>query len=102
MKFPILSRLQFLVISILGNGNPKGKELHELIMAYGVCKTDPAFYQLMSRMVAIGFLKPKKETVPCKRNAITVVLYSVEQKGREAYAQTRAFYTESQVLAVSD
>lgn len=50
MGLPELTHLQFLILSILMDGEQSGRFVREKLAEHGDKKTGPAFYQLMARL----------------------------------------------------
>ncbi len=57
MPLPDLTHLQFLVLTILLEGEQTGRHLREKLAKEGETKSGPAFYQLMARLEDAGLVK---------------------------------------------
>jgi DNA-binding PadR family transcriptional regulator len=58
MSLPLLTHLQFLVLShLIGGEDLSGRYLRERLAERGARKTGPSFYQLMARLEDGGFVE---------------------------------------------
>ena len=57
MTLPDVTLLQLTVIGSLVAGEASGRDLRERLAALGVKKSGPAFYQMMARLEAAGYVR---------------------------------------------
>ena len=58
---PALTHLQFLVLGVLRQDEQPGRVVRQALASYGVRRTAPAFYQLMSRLESAGLVTERME-----------------------------------------
>jgi DNA-binding PadR family transcriptional regulator len=94
MSAPRLSNLQFLVLGALRAGARSGREVRRELERFEVRKSGPAFYQLMSRLEAAGFVEGSYTQDIVAGQIIRERRYELQSGGREAWEQNRDFQLE--------
>ena len=94
MSTPKLSSLQFLVLGILLAGPQTGREVRAELERFDVRKSGPAFYQLMSRIEAGGFVKGWYAQEIVESQIIRERHYELQAAGRAAWKGSRDFQLE--------
>jgi hypothetical protein len=89
---PELTHLQFVILEALGSRVKRGKQLREDLMAHGVRKSGPAFYQLMARLEEAKFVKGWYEQEIIEGQIIKERHYQLLGLGADAMNQTKNFY----------
>lgn len=95
MQFPVTTHQQFLVLSVV-EGEPRmsGQRLREeLERTFGLKKSLPSFYQLMSRLEAKELLVGEYHTRIHKGRTLKTRHYSVTEAGRRAWNTAFTFYS---------
>ncbi len=87
-----LTHLQFLVLGILLSGEQSGRTIRQVIADYGLHRSGPAFYQLMSRMERDGMVEGWYEQVQAHDQAVTERRYRATAAGSKLWTRSRAFY----------
>src|SRR4051812_34876814 len=57
MPLPDITHLQFLVLTILLDGEQSGRHMRDKLAENGEHKSGPAFYQMMARLEDAGFVE---------------------------------------------
>jgi DNA-binding PadR family transcriptional regulator len=96
---PALTNLQFLVLGMLRVNEQPGRVIREALLAYGVRRTAPAFYQLMSRLEAAGLVEGRYEQAIVGDQAVTERWYSITTNGTRQWQRAQSFHTEVGRLA---
>jgi DNA-binding PadR family transcriptional regulator len=91
---PALTHLQFLVLGVLRHEEKPGRVVRQALAAYGVRRTAPAFYQLMSRLESAGLVTGRYEQVIVGDQAVTERRYRITAEGHRMWAQAQDFYEE--------
>lgn len=91
---PALTHLQFLVLGVLRGDEQPGRVIRDALASYGVRRTAPAFYQLMSRMEAAGLVEGRYEQVMVGDQAVTERRYRITAEGSRSWARAQHFYAE--------
>ena len=91
---PALTHLQFLVLGVLRHEEQPGRVLRQALAAYGVRRTAPAFYQLMSRLESAGLVAGRYEQVRVGDQAVTERRYRITAEGNRMWARAQDFYEE--------
>jgi len=94
MSSPRLSSLQFLVLGVLRSGPRSGREVRSELERFEVHKTRPAFYQLMSRLEAGGFVGGWYTQEIVKGQIIRERQYRLEAAGSSEWTRNRDFQLE--------
>jgi DNA-binding PadR family transcriptional regulator len=98
-SLPAVTHLQFLVLGILRSQEQSGRAIREILATYGVKRTAPAFYQLMSRMEAAGLVDGRYEQIVVGDQAVTERRYRIAAEGQRAWEGAHDFYAEVGRLA---
>jgi len=89
---PTLTHLQFLVLGVLLSGEQAGRAIRRALDEYGMGRSGPAFYQMMSRLERDGVVEGWYEQVKVGDQAVTERRYRPTAAGSKMWKQTRAFY----------
>jgi DNA-binding PadR family transcriptional regulator len=92
---PRLSHLQFLVVGILRGRSVPGREIRGDLRAFGVRKTGPAFYQLMSRLEDAGMVEGSYHQEIIDGQIIRERHYELTAHGTRAWDGSRNFYVDA-------
>jgi DNA-binding PadR family transcriptional regulator len=96
---PALTNLQFLVLGVLRLREQPGRVLREALAEYGVRRTAPAFYQLMSRLESAGLVVGRYEQITVGDQAVTERWYRITTDGARQWQRAQTFYSEVGRLA---
>lgn len=88
---PKLSNLQFLVLGTLLQGSRPGHEIREELQRFGVKRSGPGFYQLMSRLEEAEFVDGNYQQEIVAGQIIRKRSYTLRAEGRAAWNQCRKF-----------
>ena len=91
MSNPKLSNLQFLVLGILRAGPQTGRDVRQELEQFEVRKSGPAFYQMMSRLEAAGFVSGWYSQEIVEGQIIRERHYELEAQGSGAWEHNRDF-----------
>jgi DNA-binding PadR family transcriptional regulator len=91
-ELPGLTHLQFLVLGALLSGEQSGRAIRRAIEQYGVCRSAPAFYQMMSRLERDGMVEGWYEQVKVGDQAVTERRYRTTAAGARMWQSACAFY----------
>jgi DNA-binding PadR family transcriptional regulator len=91
---PALTHLQFLVLGVLRHEEQPGRVIRRALASYGVRRTAPAFYQLMSRLESAGLVTGRYEQVIVGDQAVTERRYRITAEGNRMWARAQDFYEE--------
>jgi DNA-binding PadR family transcriptional regulator len=94
MSDPKLSNLQFLVLGVLRAGPRTGRAVRTELERFDVRKSGPAFYQMMSRLEAAGFVKGWYTQQVVAGQIIRERHYELEAAGSGAWNLNRDFQLE--------
>ncbi|HEX8201192.1 MAG TPA: hypothetical protein VF590_11945 [Isosphaeraceae bacterium] len=92
MPLPELTHLQFLVLTILMDGERSGREVREKLVEAGEQKSGPAFYQFMARLEDGGFVEGWYEQKVIDGQIIKERRYRLTGQGAKAREHVRDFY----------
>jgi DNA-binding PadR family transcriptional regulator len=92
MPLPELTHLQFLVLSILLDGERSGREVRERLTEAGETKSGPAFYQFMARLEDAGFVEGWYDQKVIDGQSIKERRYRIIGNGTKAWEDVRDFY----------
>jgi len=92
---PRLSHLQFLVVGILRGRSLAGRDIRGELGAFGVRKSGPAFYQLMSRLEDAGMVEGRYHQEITDGQIIRERHYEITALGTRAWEGSRDFYTHA-------
>ncbi len=95
LSLPPLTHLQFLILGVVRAGETPGRVVREALMEYGVRRTAPAFYQVMSRLEKARLLEGSYEQVVVGDQAVTERRYRITKLGVTQWEATRQFYAEA-------
>ena len=93
-QLPALTHLQFLVLGIVRSQEQSGRTIREVLATYGVRRTAPAFYQLMSRLESSGMVEGRYEQIVVGDQAVTERRYRITAEGERLWARAHDFYAE--------
>ena len=88
---PRLSHLQFLVLGTLLQGRRPGREIREELRRFGVKRSGPGFYQLMSRLEESELIEGSYNQKVVEGQIIRERTYHLRGAGRTAWNQCRKF-----------
>jgi hypothetical protein len=91
---PALTHLQYLVLGVLRADEQPGRTVRQALAAYGVRRTAPAFYQLMSRLERARLVQGWYEQVIVRDQAVTERHYRIMPEGARLWADAHRFYEE--------
>ncbi len=91
-ELPSLTHLQFLVLGVLLTGEQSGRAIRRAIEEYGICRSAPAFYQMMARLERDGIVEGWYEQVKVGDQAVTERRYRATPAASKMWTQARAFY----------
>ena len=89
---PNITHLQFLVMTILLDGDKSGRDLREMMAEEGVRKSGPAFYQMMARLEDEKFVRGWYEQKVIDGQIIKERRYEITGAGKRVCNDVRAFY----------
>ena len=91
---PILTHLQYLVLGVLRHDEQPGRALRQALAEYGVRRSAPAFYQLMSRLEKGRLVEGWYEQITVGDQAVTERRYRITTDGLRLWRQAHGFYEE--------
>jgi DNA-binding PadR family transcriptional regulator len=91
-RIPPITHLQFLVLGCLVEGEQPGRAIRETIAAYGVRRSGPAFYQMMSRLERDRLVEGWYGQVTVGDQAVTERRYRIKPAGARLWRETSEFY----------
>ena len=94
-KVPRLSHLQFLVAGTLRSRTVPGRDIRETLLAFGVRKSGPGFYQLMSRLEDAGLVEGAYHQEIVDSQIIRERHYRLTAEGSRAWEGSRDFYLDA-------
>jgi DNA-binding PadR family transcriptional regulator len=97
-RLPRLTAMQYLVLGLLKEGEQPGRLLREALVAYGVKRSGPAFYQLMARLERDRLVDGWYEQVSAGDQSVTERRYRLRPAGAKLWAEARDFYTSAIAL----
>jgi len=86
---PRLSQLQFLVLGTLLQGQRPGREIRDELARFGVKRSGPSFYQLMSRLEEGQFAEGQYQQRIVDSQIIRERTYKLTASGRRAWDDCR-------------
>jgi DNA-binding PadR family transcriptional regulator len=98
-SLPALTHLQFLVLGVLSQDEQPGRVIRRALATYGVRRTAPAFYQLMSRLESAGLVTGRYQQVVVGDQAVTERRYRITADGSRMWSRAQDFYSEVGRLA---
>jgi DNA-binding PadR family transcriptional regulator len=93
-RLPAITHLQFLVLGSLLTGEQPGRELRRLLGRYGIRRSAPAFYQLMSRLEDAGLVEGAYTQKIVQGQLIKERRYEVTPAGAREWTAARDFFAE--------
>jgi DNA-binding PadR family transcriptional regulator len=91
---PALTHLQYLVLGVLRSEEQPGRVLRQALASYGVRRSGPAFYQLMSRLEKARWVEGWYEQVTVGDQAVTERRYRITPEGARMWTRAHGFYDE--------
>jgi DNA-binding PadR family transcriptional regulator len=91
---PAITHLQFLVLGIVRGGEQPGRTIRDVLARYGVRRSAPAFYQLMSRLESAGLVEGRYEQIVVGDQAVTERRYRISADGQRAWSRAHEFYAD--------
>lgn len=92
MKVPDLSSRQFLVMSLLLDGELAGRELREKLAEAGDRINGPAFYQFMARQEDAKLVASRYQQKIVEGQALRETLYEITDQGVRIWEEARDFF----------
>jgi DNA-binding PadR family transcriptional regulator len=92
---PRLSHLQFLVVGLLRGRTLPGREIRDQLKLFGVRKSGPAFYQLMSRLEDAGLVEGNYHQEIIDGQIIRERHYTITADATRAWEGSRDFYLDA-------
>ena len=92
MPVPRLSNLQFVVLGSLRAEPLSGREIRDRLDEFGVRKTGPGFYQMMSRLEDAGFVEGWYTQEIVKGQIIRERNYRLATSGAQVWSDNRDFH----------
>jgi DNA-binding PadR family transcriptional regulator len=93
-NIPELTHLQFLVLTVLLDGERSGRQVREKLAEAGENKSGPAFYQLMARLEDAKLVAGWYDQKVVEGQIIKERRYRIEAAGASAWDQQQKFYAE--------
>ncbi len=97
-RIPTITHLQFLVLGCLVHEEQPGRVIRERIAEYGVRRSGPAFYQMMSRLERARLVDGWYEQVIVGDQAVTERRYRIRPAGLRLWRETDEFYRNAAPL----
>lgn len=91
MKIPKLTSPQYLVLSLLLEGEVYGRSLREKLSEYGQRSSAPAFYQFMARLEEAGHVRGRYEQKIVAGQAVKERVYTITGPGVRAQREFQSF-----------
>ena len=91
-RLPPITHLQFLVLGCLVEGEQPGRVIRDAIAAFGVRRSGPAFYQMMSRLDRDRLVEGWYEQITVGDQAVTERRYKIKPAGARVWRETAEFY----------
>jgi DNA-binding PadR family transcriptional regulator len=91
-RLPSITHLQFLVLGCLVADEQPGRMIRETIAGFGIRRSGPAFYQMMSRLERARLVEGWYEQVIAGDQAVTERRYRIRPAGLRVYRETAEFY----------
>jgi DNA-binding PadR family transcriptional regulator len=91
-ELPGFTHLQFVVVSLLMDGERSGRQIRSSLADEGVDRSGPAFYQMMARMEEGGLVQGRYEPAWIGGQEVIERLYQVTDEGRKRWDSTLRFY----------
>ena len=91
---PAVTHLQFLVLGTVRAQEQSGRAIREVLATFGVRRSAPAFYQLMSRLESAGLVEGRYEQIVVGDQAVTERRYRITPDGERMWGRAHEFYAE--------
>ena len=91
---PSLTHLQYLVLGVLRHDERPGRVLRDALAEYGVQRSAPAFYQLMSRLEKARLVEGWYEQITVGDQAVTERRYRITSEGLRLWRDAHGFYED--------
>lgn len=91
---PQITHLQFLILSILREGEFSGRKLRAELTEHGIQKSGPAFYQLMARLEDNRLVKGWYTQKIVEGQIIKERCYKLTKEGQHTWNGVSKFYME--------
>ena len=98
-RLPQITHLQFLVLGCLLTDEQPGRAIRDAIAEYGVRRSGPAFYQMMSRLERAKLVEGWYEQIVVGDQAVTERRYRIRPAGARVWRDTSEFYRKAAPLA---
>lgn len=98
-RLPSITHLQFLVLGCLVKDEQPGRIIRETIAGFGIRRSGPAFYQMMSRLERSKLVEGWYEQIIAGDQAVTERRYRIRPAGLRVYRETAEFYRKAAPLA---
>jgi DNA-binding PadR family transcriptional regulator len=99
-SLPALTHLQFLVLGVLRADEQPGRVLRHALAEYGVRRSAPAFYQLMSRLERAKLVEGWYDQITIRDQAVTERRYRITPEGLRLWRKAQGFYDDVARLSV--
>ena len=96
---PSLTHLQYLVLGVLRGAEQPGRVLRQALAEFGVRRSAPAFYQLMSRLEKARLVEGWYDQVTVHDQAVTERRYRITPEGTRLWRQAQSFYEDVNQLS---
>jgi DNA-binding PadR family transcriptional regulator len=93
-SLPALTHLQYLVLGVLRSEEQPGRVVRHALATYGVRRSPPAFYQLMSRLETAKLVEGWYEQVVVHDQAVTERRYRITPEGVRLWTKANRFYED--------
>lgn len=98
---PALTHLQYLVLGVLRVDEQPGRVLRMALADYGVRRSAPAFYQLMSRLEKARLVEGWYDQLTVGDQAVTERRYRITPEGVRLWRKAQGFYQDVARLSSS-
>lgn len=98
-SLPALTHLQYLVLSVLLADEQPGRVLRQALASYGIRRSAPAFYQLMSRLEKAKLVQGWYEQIVVRDQAVTERRYKITPEGLRLWTKAHRFYQDAAQLS---
>ena len=96
---PSLTHLQYLVLGVLRGAEQPGRVLRQALAEFGVRRSAPAFYQLMSRLEKARLVEGWYDQVTVHDQAVTERRYRITPEGTRLWRQAQSVYEDVNQLS---
>lgn len=97
-RLPPITHLQFLVLGCLVHDEQPGRVIRDAIASFGVRRSGPAFYQMMSRLERARLVEGWYEQIVIGDQAVTERRYRIRPAGVRVWRETGEFYRKAAPL----